>query len=126
MRVRVAALTALALLLPGGFPQAAAPLRQIPTVLHVHSTWSTGDQTLDQLATRAHDVGVEAIFLAENHLQRYEYGLLPLRGLLRYRVEYPSLLQKGPDSFLKAVQEVNARQREVLVIPGVETIPHYY
>lgn len=103
-----------------------APLRPVPTVLHAHTSWTTGDQSLEQLAARARSVGIEAVFLAENHLQRYEYGLFPLRGLLRYRVEYPSILQKGPEAFLRAVEAVNARQKEVLFIPGVETIPHYY
>jgi hypothetical protein len=105
---------------------AGPPLRAIPTFLHAHSSWSTGDQSLDQLASRARAVGVEAIFLAENHLQRYEYGLPPLRGLLRYRVEYPSILQKGPEAFLKAVEATNGRQKEVLIIPGAEVIPHYF
>ena len=102
------------------------PLRQIPTVIHAHSTWSTGDHSLEQLAARAKDRGVEAVFLAENHLQRFEYGLFPLRNILRYRVEYPSLLSRGPEPFLKAVEAANARQKDVLLIPGTEVIPHYY
>jgi hypothetical protein len=106
--------------------QAAGPVRQVQTVVHVHSTWSSGDQTLDELIARARAVGVEVIFLTENHLQRFEYGLPPLRNLLRYRVEYPSLLGRGPEPFLQAVREANARQKDVLLIPGAEVIPHYY
>lgn len=117
----------LGVMLPGTAPlRAAEPLRQVPAVLHAHSTWSSGDQTLDQLIARARVAGVEALFLAENHLLRFEYGLPPLRHLLRYRVEYPSLLSRGPEPFLKAVGESNARQGDVLLIPGAEVTPHYY
>jgi len=49
-----------------------------------------------------------------------------LRNILRYRVEYPSLLSRGPEAFLKAVEAANARQKDVLLIPGTEVIPHYY
>jgi len=105
---------------------AAGSLRQIPAVVHAHSTWSSGDQTLDELVARARAVGVEAIFLTDSHLQRFEYGLPPLRNLLRYRVEYASLLSRGPEAFLQAVREANARQKDVLLIPGAEVIPHYY
>jgi hypothetical protein len=105
---------------------AAGSLHQIPAVVHAHSTWSSGDQTLDELVARARAVGVEAIFLTDNYLQRFEYGLPPLRNLLRYRVEYPSLLSRGPEAFLQAVREANARQKDVLLIPGAEVIPHYY
>jgi hypothetical protein len=108
-------------------PGRAEPaLRPIPTVIHVHSTWSTGDQTLDELATRARERGIEAVFLTENHLQRYEYGLPPLRGLIRYRREYPSVLAAGPEAFLAAVAAANDRQKDVVLVPGVEVVPRYY
>ena len=49
--------------------EASSTLRQIPAVVHAHSTFSSGDQTLDELITRARAVGIETIFLSENHLQ---------------------------------------------------------
>ena len=49
-----------------------------------------------------------------------------MRNILRYHVEYPSLLSRGPEAFLKAVEAANARQKDVLLIPGTEVIPHYY
>ncbi|HWT77921.1 MAG TPA: hypothetical protein VN648_03885 [Candidatus Methylomirabilis sp.] len=116
---------ALILFVPSPF-WAAEPLRRIPTVVHVHSTWSSGNLTLDELIARARATGVEAIFLTENHLLQFEYGLPPLRNLLRYRVEFPSLLSRGPAAFLQAVQEANGRQKDVLLVPGAQVIPHYY
>ena len=101
-------------------------LRPVTTVLHAHSTWSSGALSLEDLVAHARSRNVEAVFLAENHLQRFEYGLPPLRGLLRHRVEYPSILLKGPEAFLAAVHAANQKQRDVLIIPGVETVPHYY
>jgi len=106
--------------------QAAPPRYQVPAVVHVHSTWSSGEQTLDELIARARARGIEAIFLTENYLHRFEYGLPPLRNLLRYRVDYPSLLRHGPGEFLTAVREATARQRDVLLVPGAEVIPHYH
>ncbi|MBI4536535.1 MAG: hypothetical protein HY712_01105 [candidate division NC10 bacterium] len=105
---------------------ADAPPLQIPTVVHAHSTWSTGDQSLEQLVSLAKARGVRAVILTENLLQQFEYGLPPLRSFLRHRVEYPSLLQKSPRKFLAAVRQANARQPDVLFIPGAETLPYYY
>jgi hypothetical protein len=122
----MAVLIVAALLGPTSPATAGAPLRQLPAVVHVHSTWTTGDQSLNQLAELAPRRGVGAIFLAENFQQRFEYGLPPLRSLLRYRMEYPSILQKGPQAFLAAVSAVNAQQARVLFVPGVEVIPLYY
>jgi len=106
--------------------QPTPPLRPVPTLLHAHSTWSTGNLSLDDLATLASARGVEAIFLTENHLQRFEYGVFPLRGVLRYAVDYPSVLAKSPESFLRAVEATNARHGDVLIIPGTEVMPQYF
>jgi hypothetical protein len=105
---------------------AGTTLQQIPTVLHVHSTWSTGTLSLDDLVARCRKLGIGAVFLSENHLQSFEYGLFPLRGLLRYRIQFPSLAKNGTASFLRAVAEINAKQKDVLIIPGAEIVPHYY
>ena len=104
----------------------ATHLNSIPTVVHVHSNWSTGEYSLDDLAAQAKTFGIAAIFLTENHLLRYEYGLPPLRGLLRYRAEFPSVLSKGPEAFLDAVRAANAKQQDVLIIPGAQVVPHYF
>jgi hypothetical protein len=105
---------------------AAISLQQIPTVLHAHTNWSTGALSLDEMVARSQELGIGAVFLAENHLQEFEYGLFPLRGLLRYRIQYPSVAEKGAANFLRAVTEANAKQKDVLIVPGAEVIPHYY
>jgi hypothetical protein len=121
--VTLAVLGQLAVVVTAG---AAPAYRPIPAALHVHSTWSTGAMSLDDLASLARARGIEVIFLADNHLQRYEYGLPPLRGLLRYRVDLPSVLSNGPEAFLRDVEAANARHQDVLIVPGAEVVPHYY
>jgi hypothetical protein len=94
--------------------------------LHVHSTVSTGDMTLDQLADRAERQGLDAIILSENFTLRYEYGLFPFRGVLRRSVTLPSVIEYGIDRFLADVAAVQARHPRLLIIPGVEVVAHYY
>jgi hypothetical protein len=126
MRLTAVALACLAQLAVAAVAGAAPAYRPIPTVLHVHSTWSSGTLSLEDLANLASTRGIEVILLADNHLQSFEYGLPPLRGLLRYRVRFPSVVTNGPEAFLKAVESANARRRDVLILPGVEVLPHYF
>ena len=123
---RLAPIFLLAILWAAPPAQADVPPLQIPAVVHAHSTWSTGEQSLEQLQSLAKARGVQAVFLSENLLQQFEYGLPPFRALLRHRVVYPSLLQRDPGTFLAAVRQLNAQQPDVLFIPGAETTPHYY
>src|SRR5213594_1442365 len=100
--------------------------RPVTTVFHVHSDMSTGSDSLESLVAQARSYGIEAIILTDNLLLRYEYGLFPLRGLIRRTVALPSIMNSGVDRYFEAIREVNRRHPDVLVVPGVEVVPHYY
>jgi hypothetical protein len=92
----------------------------------VHSALSTGDFSLDELAARAEKAGVGALLLSENYLLRIEYGLPPFRALTRVVSEQRSVLGVGAARFLDEVALAQQRNPRVLIIPGVEVVPHYY
>lgn len=123
-------LLALVFLLAGASPpagaQEAAPLRPLVAALHVHSTASTGDLTLDQLAEQAERSGLDAVVLTDNFVLRYEYGLWPLRGVFKRTFSLPGVLDYGIGRYLKDVAAAQARHPAVLLVPGVEVVPHYF
>ena len=81
----------------------AETLRPLPAVLHVHSTFSTGDLPLDRLVMEAQARGLEAVLLSENYLLRVEYGLWPFRAATRVVHEEPSVLSRGVEAYLAQV-----------------------
>lgn len=117
-------LAALILLVPGA--AWAEEAVQIPGVIHVHTTRSTGSYSLDELIRRARADGIRALVLTENYLQRFEYGLYPFRGLLRVTEEFPSLRPDGVRAYLLDVAEAARRHPDMILVPGLEVLPHYY
>ena len=116
----------LAMLLLCVTPVGAAEYERLPAVLHVHSDLSTGDFPLEQLAAMAEKAGVGALLLSENYLLRVEYGLPPFRALTRAVREERSILDRGATQFLERVAEARRQNPRVLILPGVEVLPHYY
>lgn len=117
-------LLAIATLAPGA---GAAERGTIATVLHVHSTHSTGTMSLDELAEFARRNRLGAVLLSENYLLRVEYGLPPFRALTR--VTYSGgrdVLTTGLDRYLAAVAAAQQRHADVVFVPGVEVMPHYH
>jgi hypothetical protein len=114
----VAALTCLA--------GAAEGLERLPAVVHVHSDLSTGDFSLEQLTAMAEKQGIGALLLSENYLLRVEYGLPPFRALTRAVHEERSVRDLGIDRYLARVAQANRANPRVLIVPGVEVLPHYY
>jgi hypothetical protein len=104
----------------------ADTLRPLPALVHAHSTFSTGDLPLDRLVAEAKRQGLEAVLLTENYLLRVEYGLWPFRAATRVTREEPSVLSRGVEAYLAQVAEVRRGFPDILIVPGVEVIPHYH
>ncbi|MGH7408687.1 MAG: hypothetical protein ACREKF_11865, partial [Candidatus Methylomirabilales bacterium] len=98
----------------------------VVAVFHVHSTWSTGSGSLDELAAAAERAGIQALVLTENYLARFQYGLLPFRRVFRWSEGVPSLTPGALPAYLAAVREAQARHPGVLLVPGLEVLPHYH
>ena len=129
-RRRMGALLTVGLVALAGTAAAAqqdrAGLRPVIAALHVHSTTSTGTLDLDQLAERAERLGIDAVVLSDNFALRFEYGLPPLRAALRKTMTIPSLTARRVGGFLRDVAAAQVRHPHVMLIPGVEVVPHYY
>lgn len=104
----------------------ARATERVAGVLHVHSDLTTGDLPLEEVARIAETGGLGAIFLAENYLLRLEYGLPPFRALTRVTREEPSVLAGGTTRFLERVAAVRRLHPRLIIVPGVEVIPHYF
>ena len=111
------------------FPEhgvAAQEFIQIPGVIHAHSTFSSGDNTLQSLVSKAKEAGIGVLIPTDHDLVVMEYGLFPLRNLLKKRVEQKSVMKMGPEKYLGAINRINNEQNDVLVIPGIQSSPFYY
>ena len=110
----------------GSVPTPATGQYSLRAAIHVHSTMSTGSFSLESLARRAEEQQLDVLILSENFTLRYDYGLQPLDGFLRYHVTFPSVMEYGVQRFLDEVRAVQHRHPKLIIIPGVEVAPHYY
>lgn len=99
---------------------------QLRGVVHLHSNFSSGKYGIEQLAKKATSAGLEVLVLTDHDRVVMEYGIFPLRNLLKKRVERKSVLSSGPRTYLEAIRRVNTAQNDVIVIPGVQSSPFYY
>jgi hypothetical protein len=103
-----------------------SPLQQIALAIHVHSTLSSGSLSPEELAAQARGAGLDGMVLTENYDLHIDYGVWPLRGLLRYGVDYPSIRRLGAAVYLNKVHALQQRHPDLMIIPGVEAMPHYF
>lgn len=109
-----------------GRVEASDDRQPLLATVHVHSTASTGDMTVEALAARAEQLGLDVLMLTDNFSLRYEYGVWPLPGLLKQRVSFPSVLEYGIERYVNEIAAAQRRHPKLIILPGVEVAPYYY
>jgi len=99
---------------------------QLAGAIHVHTTFSSGQHTLDELVQKGKQKGLEVLIPTDHDLVVMEYGIFPFRNLIKKREKRRSVLEAGPEKYLLTISELNKQQQEVLVIPGVQSSPFYF
>lgn len=106
--------------------QPPQPARPVKVILHVHSTFSSGSLEVPQIVSLVTQTDADAVILTDSALRRWEYGVWPLRGLVKRVVEQPSVLSIGPERYLQEIQRLNDPGSPVSVLAGLEAAPFYY
>jgi len=104
----------------------AAEYVQLPGVVHVHSTVSSGLYSIEELVMLSKEMGLEVLVMTDQDLVEMEYGIFPFRNLIKKKVERNSVTKLGPEKYLSMISQVNQRQKDVVVVPGVQSSPFYY
>jgi hypothetical protein len=82
------------------------------------------DGTTASWQGRMHRLGSLNVLLSENYLNRVEYGVPPFRALTRVSQESASVHDRL-DDYLDRVSRARGARPGVMLIPGVEVMPHY-
>lgn len=95
-------------------------------VVDLRSTFSDGFYDIQSLAQLARSKGIHVLFINDHDLMVMQYGLWPLRNLIRKREELNSILKMGADRYLYEIDRVGLANNDMIIIPGSETTPFYY
>ncbi|MCK5305944.1 MAG: hypothetical protein KAJ66_02315 [Candidatus Omnitrophica bacterium] len=118
----------LALVILGCFCGASSgrELIQAPAAIQLSSTVSDGKHTIPEIIKIAKQNGVKIVILTDCDFMRWQYGLWPLRKIIKKTVENNSVSNYGIKRYLKEIEEAQKRNPDLAIIPGVESAPFYY
>lgn len=105
---------------------ASAEYYAVPGVIDTRTTFSDGAYTPQELADLAMQKDLRILVINDHDRVAMEYGLPPLRHILKYRIEHNSINLKGADLYLRAIEEVEKKHPDMVIIPGSETTPFYH
>jgi hypothetical protein len=107
-------------------PAVASEHLQVPGLIDLKTTYGDGDLDLESLVELAKERDFEVLFISDHDRVAMEYGLSPLRRILRKRVELPSINLRGADNYLYGIRRVQEKYPNMIIIPGSDTAPFYF
>ena len=88
----------------GAGSASAGEYMQLPGVIHVHSTFSSGKYSIGELVSRAEGKGLEVLLVTDTYQAVMQYGLFPFRNLIKKREERRSVMTAGPENYLAEIE----------------------
>ncbi|MDA0333993.1 MAG: hypothetical protein O2782_02395 [bacterium] len=94
--------------------------------IHVHSSYSTGDESLREIAEQARANGLAVLILTDDDLLEVSYGLPPWSRLLRVTQSQEALFTGNRlETYLDEIRHLDASFEDLVIIDGVESAPYY-
>ncbi|MFC1590738.1 PHP domain-containing protein [Candidatus Omnitrophota bacterium] len=100
--------------------------QRISGIMHIQSTVSDGQFTIDEIVRKARDKGIAAVFITDHDMKRWSYGFLPLRNIFKNTVEEGSILSFGAKRYLELIERAREKYPDMVIIPGAECACFYY
>ena len=104
----------------------AQELQQVPVAIQISSKISDGKYSISEIVHSAKKNAMKAVIITERDLMRWEYGLWPLRNLIKKKVETGSVLRYGVARYLQDIESAQRINPDMLVLGGIESAPFYY
>jgi hypothetical protein len=98
---------------------------QVPAVIHVHTVASGGKYTASEIAHLAQAGGVRAVLFSDKAERTLTYGIPPFRGVARVTMQRPSVPMAKVGDYLKMIDEAQAANPGIILVPGMEVAPYY-
>lgn len=108
-------------------PDGSGDLLQLRAAFHVHSRFSTGNESLEAIAARAVEHGLDVIVVSDDDLLRVDYGLPFLRDLAKVTQKENAVFSHSTVAeYLAEIRRVDELFSDLILIDAVESAPFYY
>ena len=99
---------------------------QLDGIADVKTNFSDGCASIKDIGNQSERFGIDAVIFGDLARNSFEFGAKPFERIFKNTTENPSVLGRGAAGYISEIKDNDRQIKETLLIPGVETIPHYY
>lgn len=98
----------------------------VPGIIDIHSKISDGLCYPEKISELAREKGCSVLIFGDSALRKWEYGLWPLRNIIKKTYQEDSVLRMGIGKYVKKLASLEKQCPGSIFIPGLEVSPYFY
>jgi hypothetical protein len=99
---------------------------RVSGVVHLDTSISDGVLSPEEMVKKIKKAGLRVAIITDKDNLKVEYGISPLRKLIKRIEEKSSIMTFGAKKYLGMVENIAKQNPDMTIIAGVEAIPFYY
>ncbi len=99
---------------------------QVKGVIQISSVISDGTHLIRDIVDTASTEGFKVVVITDRDSMRWQYGLWPLRRVIKMTVENSSIFKYGIKKYLNDIKSAEETHPDMVVMAGIESAPFYY
>ena len=98
----------------------------VPSAVNLDSELGGGTLSPEEIIQKVRDAELKVAIFADKDNNKVEYGIPPLRNLIKKTEERESVNHYGAKRYIERIEAIASNYPDMVILPGVETIPFYY
>lgn len=119
-------LSAFLIVLTLGYHSSSHAMERVPGVIHLDTNISDGVLSPEEMVKKVKEAGLKVAVITDKDNQRVEYGISPLRKILKKIEERESITTFGAKKYLGLIEDIAKKNPDMTIIAGIEAVPFYY
>ena len=99
---------------------------QVHAAIDVRTNLGDGRYSLSEIAEAARKGNIRIIIATDGFLNRWQYGMWPLRNIIKKTVETKSVTKFGIWRYLNRIKSAQMTNPDMILVSSVEVSPFYY
>ncbi|MFH1655618.1 MAG: hypothetical protein ABH954_03300 [Candidatus Omnitrophota bacterium] len=100
--------------------------RNAPAAIHIQSDVSDGKYSFQEIVKTAKEKDIKVLIFTDTAMRRWEFGIRPLEAVIMRRINQDSVFSFGIRNYLRALEDIQRDNPDMVIVPAVEVVPFYY
>jgi len=99
---------------------------RIEGVIHLDTNIGGGRFSPEEMVKRVSEAGLKVAVITDHDNMRVEYGLPPLRKIIKKTVDKGGIKEYGSKRYIDTIEALRDKYPHILILHGSEAVPFYY